>query len=199
MSRRFLTRAERDLWRRVTQDVSPMGAEEEQTVRDVVTNNFKNSKAYEKKRTPSANGGGIKMQLAMTKAVGNESGAADLFRAGDPRMDRRAGRGRLPIEATLDLHGHTQTTAKTMLLNFLQEAGRRRYRCVLVITGKGARSNRGHGAQHGVLRAKIGEWVAEDMFRELIVRISRAHSRHGGEGAYYIFLRQDKRSAPPGF
>ena len=64
----------------------------------------------------------------------------------DRRSAERLRRGRLPVEARLDLHGYTQDQAHGALDHFLGEAQARGLRCVLVITGKGTTTARWRGA-----------------------------------------------------
>ena len=110
--------------------------------------------------------------------------------AGDPKIDRRAARGRIPIDATLDLHGHYQVSAHAALRAFISNARARGDRCVLVITGKGAQST-----GSGILRRRFLEWVEERDLREQITRVANAHQRHGGGGAFYVFLKSGLRNA----
>ena len=118
------------------------------------------------------------------------------FAAGDPRLDRLAGRGRLAIDAVLDLHGHSQRTAEAVLQRFVAEGHARGARCLLVITGKGAPDlsspARGWEARtgKGVLRARLADWIAEEPLRRFVTRASPAHQRHGGSGAFYLFLKK---------
>ncbi|MEO1136267.1 MAG: Smr/MutS family protein [Pseudomonadota bacterium] len=117
------------------------------------------------------------------------------FAAGDPRLDRLAGRGRLAIDAVLDLHGHSQRTARVALGRFLAAHHARGARCVLVITGKGSAAgaradSMEQGAGRGILRARFHDWLSEASLRDLISRASQAHPRHGGAGAFYVFLKR---------
>ena len=50
---------------------------------------------------------------------------------------RNCRRGRLPIEARLDLHGMTQATAERTLTDFVQRMAGDGRRNLLVITGQG--------------------------------------------------------------
>ncbi|MEO0884292.1 MAG: Smr/MutS family protein, partial [Pseudomonadota bacterium] len=90
---------------------------------------------------------------------------------------------RVEFSASLDLHGHTQATAHSALTNFL--AGQRHMgsRCVLVITGKGKRGE-------GVLRQRFLQWLESREARALVSGFSPAHQKHGGGGAWYVFLRR---------
>ena len=51
---------------------------------------------------------------------------------------RQLRRGKLPVEARLDLHGMRQREAHAALRRFLKSAQGQGHRHVLVITGKGA-------------------------------------------------------------
>ena len=99
---------------------------------------------------------------------------------------RRVRRGQNEIDARLDLHGHTQDTAHRELVTFILRQASAGSRCVLVITGKGRLGT-------GVLRARFSDWIAEPALRPLIAGYARAHPRHGGEGATYLFLRAPRR------
>lgn len=98
--------------------------------------------------------------------------------------DRQTRRGRVEIDARLDLHGLTQERARRELATTLLRAAKRGHRCVLVITGKGPRLE-------GVLRGALPGWLAQPDLRPLVARLAPAHARHGGAGAWYVFLKGD--------
>lgn len=97
-------------------------------------------------------------------------------------IDRTVRRGKVEIDARLDLHGMTQAEALQSLSTALFRAAKRDHRCILVITGKGARLD-------GVLRSQLPSWLARSDLRPLITTYAQAHARHGGAGAWYVFLR----------
>ena len=100
-------------------------------------------------------------------------------------------RGREPIEARLDLHGFTQAEAHAALLRFLRRAQADRLKTVLVVTGKGStRDVRNAGAEYGVLKRAVPQWLALPEFRSLVLGFEDAHSAHGGQGALYLRLRR---------
>jgi len=175
MSRRKLSPGEHDLWRRTVRDVAKTGLP----------------------TRPAGGSAGIAPLPHRPSAAPAQRRAQsispDVFSAGDPRLDRHASRGRLAIDATFDLHGHNQASARAALYGFLLEARRRGHRCVLVITGKGVRQIAGRKTG-GVLQAKLRDWLMEDAFRQHITRASAAHPRHGGSGAVYLFLKTAGRS-----
>lgn len=97
--------------------------------------------------------------------------------------EKRVRRGRVELGATLDLHGHTQASARAVLARFIAAAAQRGERAVIVVTGSGL-------AGEGVLKRRLPEWLAEPDLRPLVTGFARAHRKHGGGGAYYVFLRQ---------
>ena len=105
----------------------------------------------------------------------------------DRRSAGRMKRGRLPVEATLDLHGHTQDEAHAALGAFLAAAEARALRCVLVITGKGLTKVTG-----GVLRNQVPRWLNEPANRARILAFDYAQPRHGGLGALYVLMRRKR-------
>lgn len=108
--------------------------------------------------------------------------------AGD--LDRRTlirlRKGQLPVEGEIDLHGHTQEKAHRYLDQFLATSQMRGHRCVLVITGKGSRSEE----PEGVLRAAVPRWLNQPANRSRVLAFAYATPAHGGEGAIYVLLRR---------
>lgn len=108
-----------------------------------------------------------------------------------PELDRSTAeklrKGKMPIEATLDLHGLTQAAAHDRLIRFIVQASQRQYRCLLIITGKGR-----SGEDSGILRRRFPDWLAQPPVRELILRHTPAQPRDGGSGAFYVLLRRQR-------
>lgn len=96
---------------------------------------------------------------------------------------RKIAKGRLPLEARIDLHGLYQGEAHDMLLDFLLRAHQRGLRHVLVITGKGSSMG-----SDGALKRAAPLWFSKPEFRYLISSYEPAAQHHGGEGALYIRL-----------
>ncbi len=106
----------------------------------------------------------------------------------DRRLADRLRRGKLPIDARLDLHGHTQATAHPALVSFVTNAANAGYRCLLIVTGKGPVSQGG-----GVLRRKVPAWLNLPPCRGLVLAITESQPQHGGTGALYVLLRRRDR------
>ncbi len=101
----------------------------------------------------------------------------------DRSSHKKVRRGQIEAQARLDLHGKRHDEARAYLLRRLDEYAHEHIRCVLVITGRGIRDE-------GVLRTGLPNWMAEGVFRALVSGYAPAHTRHGGKGAWYIFLRK---------
>lgn len=109
-------------------------------------------------------------------------------RAGvDRRRAERLSRGKLPIEATLDLHGLRQGEAHRRLEHFLADSQAAGRRCVLIVTGKGL-----HKEDGGVLRANVPRWLNEAPNRARVLSFDYAQQKHGGTGALYVLLRRKR-------
>lgn len=106
-----------------------------------------------------------------------------LAQPADRSKERRIRRGQTAIAGRFDLHGHTQESAHAALPAFLASQRGHGARCVLVITGKGRMGE-------GVLRRNFLRWLETTESRALVSGYAQAHDKHGGAGAFYVFLRR---------
>lgn len=98
-----------------------------------------------------------------------------------PQLIRRLRRGRFSVADTIDLHHMSEPVAGDVLLQFLNEAARRRYGCVRVIHGKGLRSR-------GIPKLKL---MTHRLLRKhpAVVAFASCRPVDGGTGAVDILLR----------
>ena len=110
----------------------------------------------------------------------------------DRKTHREMSRGKLEPEARLDLHGMTLSQAHPELIHFLLSAQDRGCRLALVITGKGKRGlDEGPIPQRqGVLRHQVPQWLRLPPLGPVVMQVTEAHLKHGGSGAYYVYLRR---------
>jgi len=103
-------------------------------------------------------------------------------------------RGRIMPEARLDLHGMTLDEAHPELVRFVLNAHAAGLRLVLVITGKGKDRDDGGPipTRRGVLRHQLPHWLRLAPLAPVILQVTQAHLRHGGEGAWYVYLRRTR-------
>lgn len=198
MRRRKLTPEERDLWSRVaatTQAIHP--------ARPIVTDPAATLHHPAPKRPLAPKPEVRDFQIGQSApdfAFRHDFAPSlvDRLAASPILMDRKAHqkmtRGRLDPESRIDLHGMTLAQAHPELIRFIlnaQDAGKR---LVLVITGKGKRGlDDGPIPQRqGVLRHQVPQWLHLPPLGAAVLQISPAHLKHGGSGAYYVYLRRNR-------
>jgi DNA-nicking Smr family endonuclease len=120
------------------------------------------------------------------------------IRAAPVQMDQKAfgrlRRGKLKPEARVDLHGMTVAQAHPVLTGFILRSAGAGHRLVLVITGKGKHRDDGGPipTRFGVLRHQVPQWLSMAPLGGLVMQITESHIRHGGQGAYYVYLRRTR-------
>lgn len=114
-------------------------------------------------------------------------------KAVDPAIHKKVRRGRIEIDGTIDLHGMTQSQAREALYRYVTTRAARGDRTILVITGKGLKTDSDYIAamtERGILRTMLPIWLSEPGLSHLISGWSLAARGHGGEGAWYVRLRR---------
>ena len=98
----------------------------------------------------------------------------------------------------LDLHGFSLIEANKIVKKFIIQSFNTGYKKLLVVTGKGLRS-KSHNNPYlseklSVLKYSVPEYIKNDEnLINKIRRISAADAQDGGEGAIYIFLKNNKK------
>lgn len=164
---RPLTEEEKHLWRQVTESVTPL--HEAFELPPEIT-----------EFSPASPVVSIAPSVHSSRKVTALPGQLDK-----PTVRRIKAR-RLPVEATLDLHGMTRDAAQQALTRFILLAGERGQRTVLVITGKGR-------TEMGKIRKEFPHWLELPPLRSLVIGFHVAHRQDGGEGAFYVRIRQYSR------
>jgi len=98
----------------------------------------------------------------------------------------------------LDLHGFSLIKANEIVKNFIIKSFNSGYKKLLIVTGKGLRS-KSHDNPYlseklSVLKYSVPEYIKNDKnLNNKISRITTADLKDGGEGAIYIFLKNNKK------
>ena len=175
---RALSSDETILWQAITEDVKPL----------IKTTN-KDLTSIESGKTVRRRG--VLRSLSPTIHYKPKTAETELSYDPAPRLDRRTEmrlrRGRLSIDACLDLHGMTQGEAHHALVQFLGSVYENGQRTVLVITGKG-----GTNGRIGVLKEAVPRWLKETMTRRYVRGFAHAAPKDGGEGALYVLVKRKK-------
>lgn len=128
--------------------------------------------------------------LTLSPAIAEQMGAAPVEM--DSKSFRNLKRGKLSPEARIDLHGMTMDQAHGALVPFVLDAHQAGKRLVLVITGKGKSRDDGGPIpmRRGALRHAVPGWLRAPGLGNVVLQITEAHQKHGGSGAYYVYLRR---------
>ena len=191
---RSLTDEERKLWRAAMKDAKPL----KRVKPDPADDTPPPSPAAPTKSPAARVAAAIPVPPPKPRAPSEPPPLGPLER----RTSQKLARGQIEIEATIDLHGHSQERAHGALLDFIARSRGRGLRCVLVITGKGASPyarHTLHGStfyevpeRQGVLRSAVPRWLGEAEFRLHVSGFQPAHPKHGGGGAFYLWLRKKR-------
>ncbi len=180
-----------DLWNKITKTVNPIKSDKILPTNFVTVqktdagNNAKNKEkieqvSLEKSRSVDhqtvKNFQHIPSDLRKEEAFGIDAISSKKLRT-----------GKFEIDATLDLHGMTQQSAFTALINFIKKSVFNKHRTILIITGKGLGGK-------GVLKNQLPQWLKTEICSPHILAFVQAQAKDGGEGAFYVRLRRDRCS-----
>ncbi len=191
------------LWNEVKQTVRPLNRKRipaaslsgKKTIQSEGSNEFRS------KDIPTLTGSSIaELSRAMKRNSFSSTGlsvscsldlASPNLPAIEPGVHRHLRRGRIPIDARIDLHGMNRNVARLKLNNFIQERAQRGDRTLLIITGKGQKtSGFGSSTSGGVLRQMLPHWLDEPQLAPFVSGFEVSARHHGGEGAFYVRLRK---------
>ncbi|MEM0934614.1 MAG: Smr/MutS family protein [Pseudomonadota bacterium] len=183
-----------ELWRKVAQSTTPLSPNiERPTIPPSLSGPEADPRAPKSQTPPAfrigARANGTANAHDLSLPIERSLAAAPL------RMDKnvftRMKRGKLRPERKLDLHGMTLAQAHPALNGFIRSAHADGCRLVIVVTGKG-KSGKDEGGPiptpRGVLRHQVPQWLHAPPLRPLVLQVTDAHLRHGGSGAYYVYL-----------
>ncbi|MEO1909362.1 MAG: Smr/MutS family protein [Paracoccus sp. (in: a-proteobacteria)] len=193
--RKGLTPEDREIWSLVARSATPM---HQRPLRSLTPEDDPSAKPQTSLTPPKAQplprfrlG-----QSAPTPAprMPKPSSPAERLAGAELRMDakthRKMSQGKLRPEARLDLHGMTLAAAQPELMHFIMSCHSAGLRLVLVITGKGRGDYGPLPTRPGALRHQVPYWLHSPPLSMVVQQVSAAHYRHGGEGAYYVYLRR---------
>jgi DNA-nicking Smr family endonuclease len=103
----------------------------------------------------------------------------------DPRVMKKLKSGEFTTQAHLDLHGHVRDEAKKVLLSFIQNNHSLGYRTLLIIHGRGLKSDQGP-----VLKESVVKWLTTGTLSLLVLAFCSARPCDGGTGALYVLLKK---------
>ncbi len=178
---RLLSADEFELWSAVTADVRPARARPQRPKAESVAAPAK-SRSAQHLDAP---------RLKPEPAARQRPAVNDI----DHRTRVKLRRGRLEVDAKLDLHGYRQAEAHRALIEFLRRAQASGAKMAIVVTGKGLGGKGYASEQPGVLRRMAPMWLQAPSLRDVVASFGEASRTHGGEGALYVQIRRADRGA----
>ncbi|MEM6781841.1 MAG: Smr/MutS family protein [Pseudomonadota bacterium] len=175
------------LWRAVVKDVNPI-----QRDKPVVKSPAKSAEVKKPKKVVERVAAPEKPVQKAPRGKGIDGHIADKLR-----------KGQLEPEAFIDLHGKKQDEAQDLIINFIKVSHVSGRRLVKIITGTGARTKRAHrdndpyATEPGVLKRRFPEFINHPQIADLVLHFQEAHQKHGGAGAYYVYLRRKDKTLNP--
>lgn len=101
-------------------------------------------------------------------------------------VTRKLRRGVWAVQGFVDLHGLRREEARAALADFIRQSGRKGWRCVRVIHGKGL----GSPGKSPVLKSRVQSWLVQ---KKEVLAFVQAQPTQGGAGALLVLLS----AAPP--
>ena len=176
--RGHITDEDRELFRRATGDVRRIGDDRTPPVRTRRT-----PRNRDRARNEHPDGARELADSEWTPDIG-PGDVLSFARGGVQRRElQRLRRGRLKVEADLDLHGRIVAEAVAALDHFLQDSRRCGRRCVRIVHGKGFGSRSGLP----IMKAHVDRWLRA---RSEVLAFCTATPPDGGTGALYVLLRR---------
>ena len=109
----------------------------------------------------------------------------------DKNLLKNIKKGRMKINAVLDLHGKKVKESKSKVFYFIKNNFEANNRLVLIITGKGKRRGVEEGWKgDGVLKKLLPDWLNSISLSKYIVWFDIAPKDLGGEGALIIYIKK---------
>ena len=116
------------------------------------------------------------------------------------KIDLKKGikKGSFHIDKKIDFHGKSLLESEKQFNNIIIDSYNSGQRCLLFVTGKGLFKSKNYEESdkpklyHGIIRASFIEWAKSKKFSKYILSFEQASIEHGGDGAFYVYLRKNK-------
>lgn len=164
-----MTSSDDEAWQKFSQTVKPLVPKD----RDVVAISDKRIQIYQRFDLKSS----VVLPLDSFFAASSSKAAVDKYHK---KLKKSS------IDATLDLHGETIKNAYPTLIRFIERAVQIDHRIILIITGKSL----GKASSDAPRLVKmVPFWLKSSPLNQYVKKVTHANQAHGGDGAFYIFLK----------
>ena len=115
-----------------------------------------------------------------------------------PDKDFKTLKERTKKTKSIDLHGYSLDDANEMINNFITKCYNDDIYKIIVVTGKGLHSENEKdpyvSKKLGILKYSVPEYIRNNIdLMNMINQIQIAELEDGGEGAFYIYLKKNKK------
>tara|TARA_Y100001970_G_C13708562_1_gene590726 strand:- start:61 stop:615 length:555 start_codon:yes stop_codon:yes gene_type:complete len=111
-------------------------------------------------------------------------------------INKKLKKGRIPIDRKIDFHGLSVLDAEDVFTKTIISCYGKNLRCLLFVTGKGTfKKNNEEEKQrlyYGKIRNNFFSWINKKEIQKYILSFEQASIEHGGDGAFFIYLRKNK-------
>ena len=110
-------------------------------------------------------------------------------------------KGQVFIDKKIDFHGKILSQAEDEFQKTVIESYKQKKRCLLFVTGKGLNKqknlfdgglDKSPKLFYGKIREAFLGWVKKPEMSKYILTTNKAGFEHGGDGAFYVYLRKNK-------
>ena len=111
-------------------------------------------------------------------------------------INKQLKKGKIPIDKKVDFHGLSLNESKEIFIKTINECFFKGQRCILFVTGKGMINKNYDDNEkklfYGKIRNDFTNWVNIEGVKRKILNMQKADIKHGGDGAFFIYLRKNK-------
>jgi len=153
--------------------------------------NLERSRERKNKNKPE-----IKPQPLEKKKTYKEEGVPTRLEIEQSKVNKKLKKGAVNINRKIDFHGFTTEEAKIKFLETVETCFFTNKRCILFITGKGTNISQNTLGKkrlyYGKIRNEFLNWVHNKKISSKILSVEQAGPKHGGAGAFFVYLRKNK-------
>ncbi len=113
--------------------------------------------------------------------------------------DYKKKNNKIDLTRSIDLHGYTLEEANKTIEKFINKCFSEQVNKIIVVTGKGIHSNNEKNPyvskDLSILKYSVPEFISNSKkLMEIIYDIQDAKIEDGGSGAFYLYLKKNKKS-----
>lgn len=122
---------------------------------------------------------------------------SNLSKIQKTKINKKLKKGKIPIDRKIDFHGLSVFDAEVLFSETIKNCYKKNLRCILFVTGKGIfkklnKESNNTKLYYGKIRNNFIFWTKKNELQKYILSVEQAGIDHGGDGAFFIYLRKQK-------